>query len=446
MSHDTQILMLCLLPLLLQLFGLLFAVLLDPFMTHRRQAILIIIIVLVASFIIQNYLNFLTIQSGAYRYLRILASIYGYIIRPIVLILFIRLIRPDGMQWPMWTLIGVNSAVHLTALFSGICFTINTENHFVRGPLGYTCHVISFALLLWLFLLSILEYRRIHKSETIIPVINAVIIVAGVALDMNVGQDYVVSFLTVSVVSSCVFYYLWLHLQFAREHEQALQAEQRIRIMISQIQPHFLFNTLTTIQALCRVNPEKAAEVTEKFAIYLRQNIDSLAQPSLIPLEKELEHTQVYAEIEMIRFPHIRVEYDIQDKDFSVPALTIQPLVENAIRHGVRVRKEGIVKVRTYRDGTDHILEIEDNGKGFDPEAVLQKREAEAETGDRSHIGLTNVRDRVQEMLFGSFHIDSRIDEGTKITIRIPEDQENKETDKTVKGKTQKDDSSREER
>ena len=232
MSHDTQILMLCLLPLLLQLFGLLFAVLLDPFMTHRRQAILIIIIVLVASFIIQNYLNFLTMQSGAYRYLRILASIYGYIIRPIVLVLFIRLIRPDGMQWPMWTLIGVNSAVHLTALFSGICFTINTENHFVRGPLGYTCHVISFALLLWLFLLSILEYRRIHKSETIIPVINAVIIVAGVALDMNVGQDYVVSFLTVSVVSSCVFYYLWLHLQFAREHEQALQAEQRIQIMI----------------------------------------------------------------------------------------------------------------------------------------------------------------------------------------------------------------------
>ena len=77
---------------------------------------------------------------------------------------------------------------------------------------------------------------------------------------------------------------------------------------------------------------------------------------------------------------------------------------------------------------------------------MLQKREAEAETGDRSHIGLTNVRDRVQEMLFGSFHIDSRIDEGTKITIRIPEDQENKETDKTVKGKTQKDDSSREER
>ena len=314
----------------------------------------------------------------------------------------------------------------MTALFSSICFTITKTNSFARGPLGYTCFIISFALLLWLFLLSLLEYRKVRKAETIIPIANTLIIIAGVALDMLFSGDFVVSFLTVSVVSCCVFYYLWLHLQFAREHEQALQAEQRIQIMISQIQPHFLFNTLTTIQALCRVNPDKAAEVTEKFAIYLRQNIDSLSQPSLIPLEKELEHTEVYAEIEMIRFPHIRVEYDIQDKDFSVPALTIQPLVENAIRHGVRVRKEGIVTVRTYRDGTDHILQIEDNGKGFDPEAALQRKEPgeEAALKERSHIGLTNVRDRVQEMLYGTFHVDSRIDEGTRITIRIPEQEE----------------------
>ncbi len=426
MSHETQTIVLCLLPLLLQLLGLVFAVLVDPFITHRRQGIFIIIITLVASLVLQNYLNYLTMQAGRYRYLRIMTSIYGYAIRPVILVLFIRLVRPDGMQWPMWTLVGFNAGVHMTALFTSICFTISESNRFVRGPLGYTCHIISFVLLLWLLLLSILEYRRVKKSESILPIVAAVIVVVGVGLDMNVGQDFIVTFLTGSVVSSCVFYYLWLHLQFSREHEQALQAEQRIRIMISQIQPHFLYNTLTTIQALCRVDPEKASEITEKFAIYLRQNIDSLSQPSLIPLEKELEHTQVYTDIEQVRFPRIRIEYDIEDTEFSVPALTIQPLVENAIRHGVRVRKEGIVRISTRREGKEHVLVIEDNGKGFDPEAALQRKDPEEESAlkERSHIGLRNVRDRVETMLLGSFHVDSRIDEGTKITIRIPEEKE----------------------
>ena len=160
------------------------------------------------------------------------------------------------------------------------------------------------------------------------------------------------SFLTMAIVISCLFYYIWLHLQFVREHEDDLKAKQRIQIMRTQIQPHFLYNTIATFKALCRKNPEQAAEVADKFGAYLRQNLNSLDMPGRIPFEKELQHTKLYAEIEMVRFDNIRVEYDIQDSDFTLPPLTLQPMVENAIRHGVRIRKDGMVRVLTQKNGT----------------------------------------------------------------------------------------------
>jgi LytS/YehU family sensor histidine kinase len=152
------------------------------------------------------------------------------------------------------------------------------------------------------------------------------------------------------------------------------------------------------------------------FGTYLRQNLDSLDQPNLIPFRKELEHTQVYAEIEQIRFPSIRLEYDIADDDFSVPPLTVQPLVENAIRHGVRVRAQGLVEIATASDEKNHFITIRDNGKGFDPQADADPQQ--------SHIGINNVRERIESMCGGSLHIDSQPDAGTTVTIRIPRGKE----------------------
>ena len=214
------------------------------------------------------------------------------------------------------------------------------------------------------------------------------------------------------MVSASLFYDIWLHTQFVREHELALMAEQRIQIMMTQIQPHFLYNTLSTIQALCLSDPEKAAIVTEKFGTYLRRNLNSLNISDLIPLSQELEHTRTYAEIEMIRFPRISVIYEIEDEDFSLPALSIQPIVENAIRHGVRIRSDGLVTVSTKFCPEGHLITITDNGKGFDPRSVNDD--------DRPHIGISNVRERIEKMCGGSLTIRSFPDAGTTVTILIP--------------------------
>ena len=228
--------------------------------------------------------------------------------------------------------------------------------------------------------------------------------------------DEGVTFTTIATVNSCLFYYIWMHLEFVHDHEKALMAEQRIKIMMSQIQPHFLYNTLSSIQALCLADPEKAFDVTEKLGTYLRQNIDSLDQPQLIPFEKELEHTRVYSEIEMIRFPSIRIEYDTRDTDFSIPALTVQPLVENAIRHGIRGVENGIVCVSSKKAGDFYEIMISDNGRGFDVQA--------AENASGTHIGLHNVKERIEEMCGGTLTIESITGAGTTITIRIPAEKE----------------------
>ena len=200
--------------------------------------------------------------------------------------------------------------MHLSAFFSQICFDVTADNVFHRGPLGYCCHIVSGVLLLQLLYSSLRRYSREKKAAALIPVADVLLIIVSVVADtLLVHSQHPITILTVSIVTASLFYYIWLHLQFAREHENALRSEQRIGIKMTQIQPHFLFNTIATFKALCKKDPDAAAEVADKFGMYLRQNLDSLGQTGLIPFSKELEHTKLYAEIEMIRFENTSVSY-----------------------------------------------------------------------------------------------------------------------------------------
>jgi sensor histidine kinase YesM len=300
----------------------------------------------------------------------------------------------------------------MSAFFSGICFSISPDNHFIRGPLGYTCAVVSFLLLAFLSWTVIRRYQKEGKFQAFSPAIFSLLIIVASVLDMTLWRRAQIELLPFVITTVSLFQYIWLHLRFVWEHEEALKAEQRIRIMISQIQPHFLFNTLTTIQTLCDIDPPKAEETVGKFAAYLRQNIQSLDRSDLVPFEKEMEHTRIYADIEMIRFPDIRVEYDTQDTAFSLPALTVQPLVENAIRHGVRGLDNGLVSVSSRDRGAFHEIVVADNGKGFDASAISSMESA--------HVGLRNVRDRIVSLCGGAMDVVSEAGKGTTITIRIP--------------------------
>lgn len=402
-----------LLPLGIQLLGLLFVVLNDKYINKKQRKIMLVIISFVSLLVIQNVVENILGTSVSLPFLRTVFSILGYTIRPTIIVLFCKLVMPQKKHRLAWILVILNACIYLTALFSHVVFFISQNNHFFRGSvLSYTAYFVSAVLIIYLVYCTISKYK--HKRSSLwIAFANATIIILTVILDMTpLYREYPVSYLTIAVVSCSLFYYIWLHLEFVYEHENALKATQRIQIMMSQIQPHFLYNTLSTIQALCLMNPKKASEVTERFGTYLRNNMGFLDQPNLILLSKELEHTRIYSEIEMLRFPKISVEYDIKTEDFYIPALTIQPLVENAIRHGVRSREQGFVTVATRASSDFFEIIISDNGVGFNPK--------DFSNDESKHIGIANVKERVESMCGGTLTIKSELDNGTTVTIKMP--------------------------
>lgn len=200
-----------------------------------------------------------------------------------------------------------------------------------------------------------------------------------------------------------------------KEMEEELK-NTSIAIMISQIQPHFLYNSLNSIAELCVVDPKRAEKATINFSRYLRGNMGALNERKTIEFEDELHHLSHYIELEKLRYgDDLQFEYDIQATDFTLPALTVQPLVENAVNHGIRYHKaKGKVKISSFSDEDNDYVTIEDDGVGFDPEAPM--------SDGRKHVGIENVKHRLAVMCGGSIEIKSERGTGTLVTIRIPKE------------------------
>lgn len=201
----------------------------------------------------------------------------------------------------------------------------------------------------------------------------------------------------------------------AHKLEKELE-ESRIAIMLSQIQPHFIFNVLGTIRGLCREDPEQAWLGLGDFSSYLRANMNALTNGKAIPFERELTHVETYLRLEQMRMgERLNVIYDIQEKEFDIPPLMLQPLVENAVKHGLFYKTEGgNITIRSVRKDRSIVLSVEDDGIGFEAAA----READFE--QRQHHGLANVRSRVEKMLGGSLRIDSHPERGSTVTLEFP--------------------------
>ncbi|MEG0377345.1 MAG: histidine kinase, partial [Eubacterium sp.] len=194
-----------------------------------------------------------------------------------------------------------------------------------------------------------------------------------------------------------------------------------IALMMSQIQPHFMYNTLQAIQVLCRKDSDTAQKTIVKFSEYLRHNMDFVEMKGLISFKEDFNHIKCYVDIEQIRFQErLRMAYDIQVDDFMIPPLSIQPLVENAIKHGICKKAEGgTVIVRTRKEANRIIIEVMDNGIGFDT-AILK------ETNTKS-MGTRNVRFRLEHMVGATLTIKSIPGEGTYQVVSIPQEENKNE-------------------
>ena len=175
-----------------------------------------------------------------------------------------------------------------------------------------------------------------------------------------------------------------------------------------------MYNSLTTMASLCDTSPKEAKNLIIDFSQYLRRNIDSLTTSELIPFEQELSHIECYLKIEKARFgERLNILYSVQSKNFMLPALSIQPLVENAVKHGITKKTSGgTIKIVTFEKDNNYVVEIIDDGAGFDVDAVYADK--------RSHIGIDNVRQRLKAKCRATLEIKSKQSVGTRVTIEIP--------------------------
>ncbi len=189
-------------------------------------------------------------------------------------------------------------------------------------------------------------------------------------------------------------------------------SDLKTKVMLSQIKPHFIYNTLTTISYFCSEDPARAEELTNRFSDYLRNNLSSLSETETVSFAKELGAIKNYLAIEQIRFEdRVNVVYDIAVEDFEVPVLAIQPIVENAVKHGICKKEDGgTVTIATFEESAYVCIRVADDGVGFDKNAVT--------FDGKEHVGVKNIITRIQNA-GGIITIDSTVGVGTVVTVKL---------------------------
>lgn len=237
-----------------------------------------------------------------------------------------------------------------------------------------------------------------------------------IAFPMQISWNAEVLFIGMTLSLLCRYATISSEQNRLLSESRAHLAESRIAITMSQIQPHFLYNALGSISALCDIDPVCAREATDHFAEYLRMNLESMKRFSPIPFKTELNHIETYIWLEKMRFREkLKVEYHIGAKDFQVPALSVQPIVENSVKHGVCKKEQGgTIIISTWESGEDYFIKVSDDGAGFHWNGQTDFNDG------KLHIGIKNVRNRLAIMVKGSLDIKSKIGEGTEAVLRIP--------------------------
>lgn len=295
---------------------------------------------------------------------------------------------------------------------TGILFTLNSENIFTWGPLSM---LPDNMLLVQLFLMHPILFlcRTRSKLDTFV---NAALYL-GAPIAAVLLENYAPTVMLVypsMTISMLLFEVMRQHNKQRVMMQQELElSDSKVRLLMGQIQPHFIFNSLLAIQELCTEDPKKAEGAVQDFAIYLRGNLDAMSSTRMIPFAKELEHIRHYLSLEQADPSEtFQVEYDLAVRDFRVPPLSVQPIVENAVRHGMAMRDSGgVITIATREDARSYSIIVKDNGYGFDS--------ATQEQMERKSIGLENVRMRLAAQCHGSLEIDSG-EIGTIVRIRIP--------------------------
>lgn len=356
---------------------------------------------------------------------RAFASVLHYIVQPLVIYLELRVLSPHERTDKRFILLAtapliINTCIYLAAPFAGrLVFWYREDYAFMRGPLGISVYVVTF---LYLALLVLWSVKAFHQNEKRISILLLFIVGIAVLSGTLEAMNLVPGYIDEAFVLGVLLFYMYLITLYEAEIKTNLM-ESELRLLREQIKPHFVFNALHNIKALIRKDPDNAVLKLEDFSEYLRANLDNINSDTLISFEDELANVEAYVSLALADDSKaIELVYDIKERYFRVPPLTVEPLLENAIQHGVS--DGGAITLSTFSTPSDYVIRVTDNGHGF-RESGEALSDANGSTysdtlkGVHQSVGLENVKTRLKKLCGGTLEIETG-ESGTTVAIHIP--------------------------
>ena len=290
-------------------------------------------------------------------------------------------------------------------------YYINSKNQLSRGFL-YPLMLIILGAMMVVNLIAVIRRRnRLSKRCYIAFLVGLLPMIIAILIHFFV---FVFQLFSIGIfISGFSMFVIILSDQIGQYlNQQRELAHQRTSILVLQMRPHFIYNTMMSIYYLCKQDPDLAQQVTLDFTTYLRKNFTAIASEEPIPFTAELEHTRAYLAVEQAQFDNrLFAYYDTPHIDFRISPLTLQPIVENAVKHGMDPDSEPLhIFIQTRHNGSCTQIIVRDTGSGFDP--------AKAKC---PNMALSNIQQRLEIMCNGSMTITQREGGGTEVTVTIPD-------------------------
>lgn len=327
------------------------------------------------------------------------AHIFYSVVSPIFTLYFIETEKDEGWEWDsrFWFIMQGSVAV-LT-----VAFLLFAQDSFLR----WMAFLMEYVMVVIMLLFSSKDIRA--SAGFVVGCLFPI----AVSLVGMMGMDINITGIGMTMLLLVVMFLYQIDVERELFVKEAALSENKVALMMDQIHPHFIYNSLQQIVLLCDEDSEAVKPAILTFSGYLRKNLESLTSTRMIPFEEEMKHVDMFVELAMITpSRNFKVVKNLEVTDFDIPPLTLQPLVENAIKYGIGMSTQGdSVVIGTKIEKGYYVITISDDGHGVRTELPTQK--------EHKSVGTKNVRTRLKLMCDGELSI-KQTRQGTVQTIRIP--------------------------
>ena len=363
-----------------------------------------------------------TMEAELLNTVHTVCSVIGYWLRPVVILIQLFIIAPSK-RWrlPLCLPAVVNTVVYSMPLFGVKVGFVFINNHWHSAPLRPTVYIVVIIYLVILVVFSVIYFRKKDTSRCLMLMLMLFLSLGFAWLEYD---DFYFARTTEGTVICGLAYYIYLSTIYQQELTRTIMRKElaisqaEMKILRNQIQPHFIINTLTIIRSLVRTDSQKAIEAVNTFSKYLRTHINTIQEDELIPFDEEIKNVCLFLELAQADYPgKIEIIYDLKVTDFCIPPLILEPIVENAVQHGIS-RNGGRIIISTFTENDEIVIKICDNGTA--------KKDLMEKAVTRTGIGLDNTQKRIELKCGGNMSVNFT-DSGCIVTIRLPNRRERNE-------------------